>query len=82
MKLKGKCYLVLEQGRYGNDLRIVAKSSKRPKLGASQLAVRIAVEISSEAFDDLLPKATIVIPDECIIPPEVLVEATTEAADA
>lgn len=75
---EGTAYLILEEGRYPNELRIVQSRSKRPNLNKNQLAIKVKVRIPHSAFEDLLPTATIDIPEDSIIPPTIELEAEME----
>jgi hypothetical protein len=72
---EGAIYLVLEKGRFPSDLRVASTRTKKPKLSSKQLAVKVKIRLPATAFDDLLPVATIEIPQEACIPPEFEIEA-------
>ena len=76
-KLKGKTYLILEEGRRG-DLRIVKSATRRPDLKSHQLAILVNVELSSTAFETMLPTATISVPDNSLIAPTVKLDIEDE----
>lgn len=70
-KRTGKCYLVIQEGKYDHQLKIVKATTKRPALTSTQLMVAVELSIPVKAFDNLLPVVEINIPEGKLIAPEV-----------
>ena len=67
--LSDTCYLVMKKAspRYKegrNGLHITAMKQDKPSLKADEIAIEVVVKVPSTLFEDVTPKATIVVPGD------------------
>ncbi len=73
---KGETFLILEAGRYPMELRVVTCRTKKPKLAANQIAIKLKLVVPKTAFDMFCPTVTIEVPDHSVLHPVITLEET------
>ncbi len=57
------------------ECRVSAFRLEEPEAEESQIVVRLRIELPGNAFDNNIPSATLVVPPDCLAPPNVEIEA-------
>ncbi len=57
------------------ECRVSAFRLEEPEAEESQIVVRLRIELPGDAFNFKIPSATLVVPSECLSPPDVEITA-------
>lgn len=74
--MKLETYLIIEgkKSRYarGYEARIIHARSNKPKLGKSQIAIKIELELTDNIFDTIIPIARLEVGERHVLMPEIV----------